>query len=120
MEEQYPCKVIALSIPLPGEQGSDHVNITAKDVFTNRQHVGIFSKSDVFPRPIISETEVTTISYNDSGDLKIMMPDGSIREDLKLPTEAHLIHIANRIKQILDTTPQQECSVTIQKWGDIE
>ena len=41
------------------------------------------------------------------------MPDGGIREDLKLPSEAHLTHIAARIKQILDTTPQQECSVTV-------
>ena len=47
------------------------------------------------------------------------MPDGDIREDLKLPSEAHLTHIATRIKRILDT-PQQECIVTVQKWGDTE
>ena len=37
----------------------------------------------VIPRPIISQTEGTAISYNnDNGLLRIMMPDGDIREDL--------------------------------------
>ena len=58
----------------------------------------------VIPRPTISNTEGSAISYdNNNGILRIMMPNGDIRDDLKLPSEAHLTHIATKIKQILDT-----------------
>ena len=63
------------------------------------QYVGTFLKSDVIPRPLITETEGTATSYNNvNGALQTMMPDGGIREDLKLPSEAHLAQIATRIK----------------------
>ena len=98
-EEQYPCKVNARSIAEPREHSSDQVMITAKDVFTDVQYVGTFLKSDVIARPVITETEGTATSYNNvNGVLKTMMPDGGIREDLKLPSEAHLAQIATRIK----------------------
>ena len=112
---QRPCKVTAK----PGAHGSSHITITAKDVFTDEYYAETFLKSVMFPKPIISETEGTVISYDYNGVLKMIMLDGDTREDLTLPSEAHLTYIATRIKQILDNS-QQDCIVTIQRWGDTE
>ena len=46
-----------------------------------------------------------------------MMPDGSMKEDLNLPSESHLASIADKIKQIIDAG-NRECLVTIQQWSD--
>ena len=42
-----------------------------------------------------------------------------MKEDCKLPTEAHLLDVAKRIQEILDAATK-ECLVTVQKWGDRE
>merc|ERR1719319_1093476 len=103
MKEQWPCKVTAFT--------------TAKDVFTDKQYDETFGTGDMIPRPIVTKTEVTGLSYDDEGSLTLMMPDGELKEDLNLPTEAHLSDISTNIKRIIDAGTK-ECLVTYQTWGD--
>jgi len=98
MKEQFPCKVTAISTAKPGKHGSAKVIIIAKDVFTDKQYDETFPSGDMIPRPIIKKNEVTCIGYDEDGVLQLIMPDGDIREDLKLPSEAHLVDIAKQIK----------------------
>ena len=119
MKEQFPCKVTAFSTAKPGKHGSAKAMITAKDIFTDKQYDETFGTGDMIPAPIVSKTEVTAICYDDDGVLQLMMPDGDLKEDLNLPTEAHLTDIANNIKRIIDAG-NKECLVTFQKYGEKE
>ena len=117
MKEQWPCKVTAFSTAKPGKHGSAKAMITAKDVFTDKQYDETFGTGDMIPRPIITKTEVSGISYDEDGSLTLMMQDGDLKEDLNLPTESHLSDVANNIKRIIDAGAK-ECLVTFQTWGD--
>jgi len=90
MKDTFPCKVIAFSTAKPGKHGSAKAMITAKDIFTDKQYDETFGTGDMIPRPLVSKTEATCISYDDDGALLLMMEDDSIKEDLNLPTESHL------------------------------
>ena len=48
-----------------------------------------------------------------------MTSDFRLKEDLNLPTEAHLSDIAAAISRIIDAGTR-ECLVTIQRYGDKE
>ena len=111
MKEQWPCKVTAFSTAKPGKHGSAKAMITAKDVFTDKQYDETFGTGDMIPRPIVTKSEVTGLSYDDEGLLVLMMNDGELKEDLNLPTEAHLSDIATGIKRIIDAGTK-ECLVT--------
>ena len=93
--------------------------ITAKDVFTDKQYEETFGTGDMIPRPIVTKTECVCININDDGSLALMMDDGELKEDLNLPTEAHLRDIAALTKRIFEAGTK-ECLVTFQRWGDRE
>lgn len=119
MKEQFPCKVTAFSTAKPGKHGSAKAMITAKDIFTDKQYDETFGTGDMIPAPIVKKVELTAISYDDDGVLQLMTAEGELKEDLNLPTEAHLTDIAANIKRIIDAGAK-ECLVTYQKYGDRE
>ena len=65
----------------------------------------------MIPAPIVTKIEVSVASYDDDGVLTLMNNEGELKEDLNLPTEAHLSDIASGIKRIIDAA-QKECLVT--------
>ena len=119
MKETFPCKVTAFSTAKPGKHGSAKAMISAKDIFTDKQYDETFGTGDMIPRPIVVKTEYTCIDCNDDGQLTLMAPDGEIKEDLNLPTEAHLSDVPPRIKAIIEAAAK-ECLVQVQKWGEKE
>ena len=116
MKELWPCKVTAFSTAKPGKHGSAKAMITAKDIFTDKQYDETFGTGDMIPRPIVTKTEVSGLSYEEDGTLCLMMPDGELKEDLNLPTEAHLSDVVKNIKSIIDAGAK-ECLITYQTWG---
>lgn len=119
MKEQFPCKVTAFSTAKPGKHGSAKAMITAKDIFTDKQYDETFGTGDMIPAPIVKKVELSAIAYDDDGVLQLMTNEGELKEDLNLPTEAHLTDVASKIKQIIDAGAK-ECLVTYQKYGDKE
>ena len=119
MKEQFPCKVTAFSTAKPGKHGSAKAMITAKDVFTDKQYDETFGTGDMIPRPIIKKEEANLLSMEDDGTMCIMLADGDLKEDLNLPTEAHLSDVVAQIKAILPRVESDgvECLVTFQQWG---
>ena len=118
MKEQFPCKVCAFSTAKPGKHGSAKAMITAKDIFTDKQYDETFGTGDMIPAPIVKKTELMAMSIDDD-IVQMLTADGEVKEDLKLPTEAHLLDITKKIKEILDAG-NKECLVTFQAWGDKE
>ena len=110
MKEQWPCKVTAFSTAKPGKHGSAKAMITAKDIFTDKQYEETFGTGDMIPRPIVSKTEFTCLSIDDDDMLQLMTDTGELKEDLRLPTEAHLSDVAATIRRILDAGTK-ECLV---------
>ena len=47
------------------------------------------------------------------------LTSGELKEDIKIPEEAHLAEVKKRINDIL-TAGAKECLVTVQKWGERE
>ena len=122
MKDTYPCKVTAFSTAKPGKHGSAKAMITAKDIFTEKQYDETFGTGDMIPRPIIKKTVYNCIDVieDDNDALTLMgVDDGEMKEDLKLPTEAHLKDVADRIKAIV-AAGNKECLVTVQAWGERE
>ena len=117
-DETFPCKVTAFSTATPGKHGSAKAMITAKDVFTDKQYDETFGTGDMIPRPIIKKMECQCLSIDD-GMLQLLTADGDLKEDIPVPTEAHLKDVATKINEILDAG-KKECLVQIQKWGDRE
>ena len=111
MKEQFPCKVTAFSTAKPGKHGSAKAMITAKDIFTDKQYDETFGTGDMIPRPIVEKNEVMAMSYDDESFLSLLMPDGTVKEDLKIPEEAHLSTIKASIKSIIDAATK-ECLIT--------
>ena len=116
LKGEFPCKVTSFSTAKPGKHGSAKAMITGKDVFTDKQYEETFGTGDMIPRPIIKKTEYTCISV-DGDFLQLMTPSGELKEDVKLPTEAHLGDVAKRINEILEAA-SKECLVTVQSWGE--
>lgn len=115
MKETFPCKVTAFSTAKPGKHGSAKAMITAKDIFTDKQYEETFGTGDMIPRPVIKRTEITCMDVDADGILSCMLPDGELREDLNLPTEAHLSDVAKRIKEILEAGTK-ECLISVLEW----
>ena len=108
---KFPCRVTAFSTAKPGKHGSAKAMITAKDIFTDKLYEETFSTGDMIPRPIVEKIEAICVDVNEYGEVFLMMPDGEMKEDLDLPTEAHLIDVAKKIREIL-TSGKFQCLVT--------
>lgn len=118
MKEQYPCKVTAFSTAKPGKHGSAKAMITAKDIFTDKQYDETFGTGDMIPRPIVKKFEWTCTDISDDVPT-LLTPEFEEKQDLNLPTEAHLQEVVQRMRAIIEAGTH-ECLVTFQKWGDRE
>ena len=116
LKGEFPCKVTAFSTAKPGKHGSAKAMITGKDIFTDKQYEETFGTGDMIPRPIVIKNEYNCLAV-DGDFLQLLTPAGEMKEDVKLPTEAHLIDIAKRINEILEAGVK-ECLVSVQKWGE--
>lgn len=119
MKETYPCKVTAFSTAKPGKHGSAKAMITAKDIYTDKQYEETFGTGDMIPRPIVTKVEYVCMCYEDDGPLSLLTPEGEEKNDVSLPTAAHLLDVAAKIKQLCDAA-DKEVLVTVQRWGDKE
>lgn len=117
MKDQFPCKVTAFSTAKPGKHGSAKAMITAKDIFTDKQYDETFGTGDMIPRPIVKKFEWTCTDLSTDDVPTLLTPEFEEKQDLNLPTEAHLQDVVARLRAILEAGTH-ECLVTFQVWGD--
>lgn len=118
MKDTFPCKVTAFSTAKPGKHGSAKAMITGKDIFTEKQYEETFGTGDNIPVPLVKKTEYVCLDASDDG-VQLLTAEGELKEDLNLPTEAHLQDVVKTLKKILEDGTK-ECLVTVQAWGDRE
>ena len=113
-----PCRVTAFATAKPGKHGSAKAMITAKDIFTDRQYEETFGTGDMIPAPVVTKIDYTCLDFDEDGTLMLLDEAGEMKEDMNLPTEAHLKDVVKTLKKILEEG-KKECTVTVQTWGDL-
>ena len=119
MKGEFPCKVTAFSTAKPGKHGSAKAMITGKDIFTDKQYEETFGTGDMIPCPVVVKTEYNCLDCGDDGTLQLLTPSGEMKEDISLPTAAHLSDLEKLLRGIL-AAGKREALVVVQKWGDLE
>lgn len=79
-----PCKIVDMSTSKTGKHGHAKVNITAIDIFTGKKLEDMSPSTHNMEVPNVSRTEYQLIDVDD-GFLSLMNPDGSTKDDVKLP-----------------------------------
>lgn len=101
MLKGHPCKVVEYSTSKTGKHGHAKANITGIDIFTGKKYEDICPTSHNMDVPNVKRTELQLIGVDD-GYSTLLLPDGSIKNDLKLPTdtEGNPDDVAKQIQQM--------------------
>ena len=88
MLKGHPCKVTEYSTAKPGKHGSAKATIVGLDIFTNKKYEDTAPTSANVGVPIINKVELEVADINEDDDfVSCILDDGSLKEDLKLPTD---------------------------------
>ena len=111
-----PCRVVELEHSKPGKHGHAKTNISGTDIFTNKRYTACFPSSHNVFCPIINRQYYELINI-EGNYTTLMANDGSIREDVMLPTNEET---RNRIQSVFEETIDTiyKCIVTTLNWND--
>merc|ERR1739845_215335 len=84
--KEHPCKVVETSTSKTGKHGHAKVHMVAIDIFTGKKLEEICPSTHNLMVPNVARTEYLLIDISDDGFLSLLLPDGSTKEDLKLPS----------------------------------
>jgi translation initiation factor 5A len=90
MIKGFPCKVTDYSTAKPVKLGSSKASIVGVDIFTNKKYEDTCptSANVLIPTVLKQDYEVADIAEDDF--VSLILEDGSLKEDLKLPTDEEL------------------------------
>ena len=85
-----PCKVTDYSTAKPGKHGAAKATIVGIDVFTGKKVEDTAPTGATVYVPNITKTEYEVADISGDDFVSLILEDGSLKEDLKLPTDADL------------------------------
>lgn len=112
MIKDRPCKVVSFSTAKTGKHGSAKAMISGIDIFTSNKHECTFSTGDNVDAPVLKRLEVGVINIDDENFCTLLLDNGDVKEDLKVPDEEWLKDVAERIRKIFNEG-KHECLVTV-------
>ncbi|KAG4304326.1 hypothetical protein PORY_002301 [Pneumocystis oryctolagi] len=81
-----PCKIVDMSTSKTGKHGHAKVHLVGIDIFTGKKLEDLSPSTHNMDVPNISRSEYQLVSINiDDGFLSLMTPDGSTKDDIRLP-----------------------------------
>merc|ERR1711916_23201 len=80
-----PCKIVEMSTSKTGKHGHAKVHMVGIDIFTGKKYEDICPSTHNMDVPNVKRTEYMLLDISDDDFLSLMMPDGSTKEDLKIP-----------------------------------
>jgi len=81
------CKCVEVSTSKTGKHGHAKAHIVAIDIFTGKKLEDLCPTSHNLEVPFVKKTEYQVLSADaDSGEVSLLMEDGSTKDDLNLPT----------------------------------
>ena len=112
MIKGHPCKVVSFSTAKTGKHGAAKAMVTGIDIFTSNKYECTFGSGDNVDAPLVVRKEYTLINIDDEGFMSLMDETGTMKEDLKLPTEDWLKDIVAKCKEVL-AAGEKECLVSV-------
>ncbi|KAI8641458.1 eukaryotic translation initiation factor 5A-2 [Parasitella parasitica] len=79
-----PCKIIDMSTSKTGKHGHAKVHLVATDIFTGKKYEDLSPSTHNMDVPNVSRQDYDLLNIDD-GFLSLMLSDGSIKDDVKLP-----------------------------------
>jgi len=79
-----PCKIVEMSTSKTGKHGHAKVHLVGIDIFTGKKLEDLSPSTHNMDVPNVSRVEYSVINIDD-GYLNLMLPDGSTKDDVKLP-----------------------------------
>merc|ERR1712154_692522 len=83
--KEHPCKVVETSTSKTGKHGHAKVHMVGIDIFTGKKLEEICPSTHNMDVPNVTRTEYPLLDISDDDFLSLMLPDGSTKEDLRLP-----------------------------------
>ena len=80
-----PCKIVEMSTSKTGKHGSAKVNLTGIDIFTNKKYEDISPSTHNMDVPVVTRKEYQLIDIANDGFMSLMLDDGSVKDDIKIP-----------------------------------
>jgi translation initiation factor 5A len=82
-----PCKIMEMSTSKTGKHGHAKVHLVGLDIFTGKKCEDICPSTHNMDVPVVRRTELQLLNVTDEDPayIHLLNPDGSTREDLKLP-----------------------------------
>mmetsp|Transcript_109757 Transcript_109757/g.350133 ORF Transcript_109757/g.350133 Transcript_109757/m.350133 type:complete len:169 (-) Transcript_109757:197-703(-) len=87
MIKGHPCKCVEVSTSKTGKHGHAKAHIVAIDIFTGKKLEDLCPTSHNLDVPFVKKTEYQVLTADkDTGEVSLLMEDGSTKDDLNLPT----------------------------------
>merc|ERR1712108_13944 len=80
-----PCKVVETSTSKTGKHGHAKVHMVALDIFTGKKMEDISPSTHNMDVPIVKRADYQLIDIMEDGFVSLLLPDGSTKENLRLP-----------------------------------
>ncbi|KAI9345418.1 initiation factor 5a [Pilaira anomala] len=79
-----PCKIIEMTTSKTGKHGHAKVHLIGTDIFTSRKYEELCPSTHNMDVPNVVRMEYALLNIDD-GFLSLMLPDGTTKDDVKLP-----------------------------------
>ena len=87
MIKEKPCKVTEITSSKTGKHGHAKCHIVALDIFTSKKYEDLCPASHNMSIPFVKRIELQCLTADlDTGEVSLLMEDGSTKDDLNLPT----------------------------------
>merc|ERR1712086_95699 len=87
MIKGHPCKCAEMGSSKTGKHGHAKCHIVALDIFTSKKYEDLCPASHNMSIPFVKRIELQCLTADlDTGEVSLLMEDGSTKDDLNLPT----------------------------------
>merc|ERR1712216_1121059 len=83
--KEHPCKVVETSTSKTGKHGHAKVHMVGIDIFSGKKYEEICPSTHNMDVPNVNRNEFPVIDVSDDGFVSLLKPDGSTKDDLKIP-----------------------------------
>eukprot|EP01118_Nematostelium_gracile_P006320 TRINITY_DN2030_c0_g1_i1.p1 TRINITY_DN2030_c0_g1~~TRINITY_DN2030_c0_g1_i1.p1 ORF type:complete len:181 (-),score=44.27 TRINITY_DN2030_c0_g1_i1:176-637(-) len=80
----FPCKIVDMSTSKTGKHGHAKVHMVGIDIFTGKKYEDLSPSTHNMDVPNVTRTDYQLVGIDD-GYCSLMSPDGTTKDDLKLP-----------------------------------
>jgi len=94
-----PCKIVEMSTSKTGKHGHAKVHMVGIDLFTEKKYEDICPSTHNMDVPNVKRVDYQLCDMTEDGFLSLLMDNGDMREDIKVPED---VTLATEIKSRFD------------------